>query len=167
MSNHACCHTEHHCCCGYKGLVCIGSFLAPLLLLTLRVFFGVLFVLAGLGKLVDAAPTAEYFAGLGIPMSLLLAYIVGLFELVCGALLAIGFASRLVAIPLIVIMIVAYITSSKSAIDGFMMDPTLILVEKPFGFLLTSLLVFCFGPGMISLDYLLERFVCKNQCDKD
>lgn len=168
MFRHHCCYSEHNYCHGFYGaLVCIGSFLAPFLLFALRVFFGVILLFAGLSKLSDAKPTAEFFANVGIPMSLFMAYVVGLLEVICGAALAVGFASRLIAIPIMIIMGVAYATAHHGAIAAFMMDPTLILVEKPFGFFLTALLVFCFGPGVISLDYLIERFVCKDRCTHD
>lgn len=156
--------SEHHYCKGcYKGLICIGAFLAPFLLVVLRIFFGVLFVLAGLAKLSDPSGTAQFFASLNIPAPAFNAYLVGLVELVCGAALAVGFLSRLAAIPLIIVMVVAYATAHVDAVMAVAVTPDAIIDEKPFGFLLTAILVFCFGPGVISIDYLIEKACC-NKC---
>ncbi len=168
MSKHHCCYSEHHYCSGfYKALICLGNFLAPFLLLILRVFFGVLFAVAGLAKLSDASSVAEFFASVEIPMPLFMVYLVGLVELICGAALVVGFLTRLAVIPLIITMVVAYLTVHSESIYIFQEDPTAIVVEKPFGFLLTSILAFCFGPGVISVDYLIERFVCRDKCDSE
>lgn len=168
MFKHHCCYSEHNYCHGlYKVLACIGSFLAPLLLLVLRVFFGVLLVQAGLSKFANAGPVAEFFASVGIPLSTFAVYVVAFFEVVCGAALAVGFASRLAAVPVIIIMVVAYLTAHNNALVAFAADPTAILVEKAFGFTLAAFIIFCFGPGVISLDYLIERFICKDKCNHD
>src|SRR6516165_6749153 len=55
---------------------------------------------------------AGRFANIGIPYPEVMCPFVGTVELVCGALIIVGLFTRLVAIPLIVIMVVA-ITSTK------------------------------------------------------
>jgi uncharacterized membrane protein YphA (DoxX/SURF4 family) len=52
------------------------------------------------------------FANIGIPFPEVMGPFVGVVETVCGALIIVGLFTRLVAIPLIIIMIVA-ITSTK------------------------------------------------------
>jgi putative oxidoreductase len=52
---------------------------------------------------------AGRFANIGIPFSEVMGPFVGLVETVCGALIILGLFTRLAAIPLIVIMIVAIV----------------------------------------------------------
>ena len=62
-----------------------------------RLCLAVLFVFAGIGKLTDPAGTAQYITSMTtLPASL--AVPTGVFEIVAGLLLAIGFMTRLVAI---------------------------------------------------------------------
>ncbi len=58
---------------------------------------------------------AGRFTNIGIPFPDIMGPFVGVVETVCGALIIIGFATRLAAIPLIIVMIVA-ILSTKVAI---------------------------------------------------
>ena len=55
---------------------------------------------------------AGRFAAIGIPWSDVMGPFVGVVEIVCGALIIAGFLTRLAAIPLIIIMVVA-IASTK------------------------------------------------------
>lgn len=64
-----------------------------------RVLLGALFVLSGIQKLANLAGTADYIAA-NSTLSPSFALPVGIFELVAGALLALGLMSRLVAILL-------------------------------------------------------------------
>lgn len=64
-----------------------------------RLLLALLFVLAGLGKLMDPAGTAEYIASTTrLPGTL--AMPIGLFELIAGIFLALGFMTRLTALLL-------------------------------------------------------------------
>lgn len=64
-----------------------------------RLCLAALFVLAGVGKVMDPAGTAQYIASTtSLPASLALP--AGIFEIAAGLLLAIGFMTRLVAIAL-------------------------------------------------------------------
>ena len=62
-----------------------------------RILLGLLFVPAGFGKLMGAAGFAGYLGSLGVPAPLAMAYIVGLFELVFGLLVIVGFQTRIAA----------------------------------------------------------------------
>jgi putative oxidoreductase len=147
--------------CFYSALITIGNFLQSFLLLAIRLFWGYLFFKGGLGKLQDISPVIEFFHSLGIPFPTVMAYLVGLIECVGGLCLMLGFASRLVAIPLATIMIVAYLTAHYDAVKNVLENHSEFIKQTPFNFLLTCLLIFAFGPGKISLDYLLKRFVFK------
>lgn len=63
-----------------------------------RVMIALLFVLSGLGKIVDPSGTQAMLSGAGLPASL--AMPTGVFELVAGLMLALGVMSRLVSILL-------------------------------------------------------------------
>ena len=54
---------------------------------------------------------AGRFLKIGLPMPELLGPFVGTFEIVCGALVLLGLLTRLAAIPLLIIMAVALITT--------------------------------------------------------
>lgn len=81
-----------------------ADFLAPL---AFRIYLAPIFILAGLAKLSSIDGTAGWFAGLGIPAPVLMAYVAGLTEFVGGILLIPGIAVRWAAIPLMFSMIVA------------------------------------------------------------
>ena len=74
-----------------------------------------------------------------------------------GILLAIGLLSRVAALGLVIDMLTAYITSDREALSSFFSDPSKFYNADPFIFLAVGLVVLVFGPGKISLDYLIER----------
>ncbi len=84
------------------------DFLAPL---ALRLFLAPIFITAGLNKLGSFSGTVEWFGnpdwGLGLPFPELLATLAMLSELVGGFLLLFGLATRYIAVPLMVTMLVA------------------------------------------------------------
>ena len=87
------------------------SWLQHPFLLACRLYWGGLFVSTGFGKLTHLALTAQRFADWHIPAPYPNALAAGTTELLCGALLVLGAASRIVTVPLIVTMIVAYRTA--------------------------------------------------------
>jgi putative oxidoreductase len=127
------------------------------LLLAVRLYWGWQFFLAGKGKLMDLPATAEFFKELSIPMPMANAVLAASTECFGGLLLLLGLASRLTAIPLIVTMIVAYLTADFDAVKGIFSDPDTFVAASPFLFLMASLLVLVFGPGAFSIDHLLAR----------
>ena len=77
------------------------------LLLIARILLAAMFIASGYSALSNIAVTADYFAGLGLGSPLLLAWGVGLFELVAGLLLVVGFQTRAVAIVLALFAVAA------------------------------------------------------------
>jgi len=128
-------------------------------LLVFRLYFGYQFFLTGKGKLGNIEGVTNFFSSLGIPAPGFHAYFVGGLEMVGGILLMLGLGSRLIALPLSVSMMVAYVTADKDAVSALFSNPDLFLAAEPYNFLLTSLLVLIFGPGVVSLDALVRRFV--------
>ena len=141
---------------------CLG-YLQPVLLLALRLYFGFGFIKAGLGKLQDVQTTAGFFADWGIPLPALNVYLAGTTECVCGLLLLLGVASRVVTIPLIGTMLVAYATAHTEVVHALWSNPNLFVKAPPFLYLLTAVIVLVFGPGVLSLDGLLGRLLGRKE----
>lgn len=82
-----------------------------LALLLLRIGLGIIFLAHGVGKLQGGIDgVAGFFGAVGIPAPILMAWIVTLVEVFGGALLIVGLATRLAALLLSIIMIVAILT---------------------------------------------------------
>jgi putative oxidoreductase len=58
----------------------------------------------------NTAAAARFLESVGFENALLWAYVVGIVEFVCGLCLAIGFLTRLVAVPIIGFLLVAIVT---------------------------------------------------------
>lgn len=145
-----------------RSLVYFGEGLQHLILLAMRLYWGLSFFMTGIGKLSNITPVIDYFHSLGIPFPTLNAYAAASVETVCGLCLAIGLASRLVSIPLIIVMIVAYSTAHVDAVKTIFDDPQNFVSQQPFNYLLTGLIVLAFGPGIFSVDALI-KYGLKNQ----
>jgi len=141
----------------YEGLIFLGSLIQSPLLLVCRLYWGALFIAAGFAKLQDVTPFAEYLDSIHFVYPTVQAYLAGLTEFLGGFCLMVGFASRLVAIPLATVMITAYSTAHVEAVKVFFSDPSQVVAQAPFNFLLVTLLVLAFGPGIFSVDYFLKR----------
>lgn len=135
----------------------LAAHLQSPLLLVIRLYWGVSFAQTGWGKLMNLDRTAEFFAGLGLPLPKLNAILAGATECGGGILLALGLFARPAAVPLVFTMLVAYATADKEALLAITSDPDQFLGAAPFLFLLASLLVLAFGPGRLSLDQLFAR----------
>ena len=141
----------------YEALIVIGNFLKPLFLLAVRLFWGWQFFKTGLGKFADLESITNYFATLGIPSPAINAMMAATTETIGGLFLMLGFATRLISIPLIVTMLVALFTAHAEATQMIWEDPTNFVTQLPFTFLFAAIITFVFGPGPISIDALLKR----------
>jgi putative oxidoreductase len=145
---------------------------APGWSILVRLFVGlVVFLPEGIQKLTfPGILGAGRFANIGIPYPEVMGPFVGAVETICGALIIIGLFTRLAAIPLILIMIVAIVSTKipilfghdfwifhapKLARYGFwsMMHEA----RDDFGMLLGSLYLLIEGGGTWSLDAMLAR----------
>lgn len=127
-------------------------------LLAVRLYWGWQFFQTGLGKLNNIAKVVDYFTSLGVPAPALTAHFIALLETVGGILLILGLASRLIALPLVIDMIVAYLAADREAVTSIFSDPDKFAKADPFPFLFASLVVLVFGPGWFSLDTLIKRY---------
>lgn len=134
-----------------------GEAFQSILLLLIRLWWGWSFFLTGRGKLLHLDRTAEFFAGLHIPLPKLNAAMAGSVECAGGLLLLVGLFSRVAAVPLIVTLLVAYGTAEREALFAIVSDTDKFTSATPFLFLLAVLIVFAFGPGKFSVDALLFR----------
>jgi putative oxidoreductase len=128
-----------------------GKKLDSTALLIARLTVGVLFVSTGWGKVHNLAKVTEFFTELHIPAPAFNATLASVTELVCGALLVVGLASRLAALPLVVTMIVALLTAKLDEIHGL---PDL-FGEVEWTYIAILLVVATAGPGKASLDALV------------
>lgn len=141
----------------YQGLIDVGSNLQSALLLAIRLFFGGSFFMTGLGKLQDIPAVTDFFTNVGIPFPFVNAYIASGIECIGGACLFLGLGSRLAAIGLVSVMTVALLTANFDVLAGGFNDPQKLVSHLAFVYLFASLLIFVFGPGKVSLDYLIEK----------
>jgi putative oxidoreductase len=128
-------------------------------LLMLRVYFGWGFMSAGLGKLLNVETHTEFFRDWGIPAPMLNVYLAGTTETVCGFLLLIGLASRIITIPLIATMLVAYLTAHTDQLYALWGNAPLFFKAPPFPYLFTCFVVLLFGPGLLSVDGVVKWLV--------
>lgn len=136
------------------------SFLPPLVT---RIVLGMAFFQAGLGKWRHLDGTTEFFAGIGIPMPGANAVFVALVEMVGGALLIPGIASRVGSFFLAATMIVALVTADRADFLASWswsgdLAPTDITA---FTFLLLLAWLLVSGPGAASADRLLGPWLSR------
>src|SRR5581483_1201108 len=127
-------------------------------LLAIRLYFGWQFYQAGAGKLADISKTVDFFTSLNIPAPVFNAHFVAWLETAGGIMLMLGLASRILAVPLIVDMVVAYVTADREALHSIFSDPDKFTAAAPFNFLFVFLLILFFGPGFFSLDTLIRWY---------
>ena len=141
----------------YSLFVQAAASLRSVFLLAVRLYWGWQLSQTGWGKLHRLPQVVEFFGSLGIPAPWLNAHFVTGLELVGGILLALGLAARLIAVPLTIDMIMAYITADREALMSIFSNPGKFYNADPFTFLMASLIVLIFGAGAFSLDHLLEH----------
>jgi uncharacterized membrane protein YphA (DoxX/SURF4 family) len=112
-----------------------------------RVVVGLVFVVASLEKFVSHSTAVAHFRHWGLPSPSLFVYVIGAVELLAGAALALGLATRTAALLLLADMVGAVATAGR--VDGGMH-----VVVPPFLGLL-SLILLARGGGRWQL---LDRF---------
>ena len=120
-----------------------------LLLARLVVAYG--FYEPAIQKWSDIGAIATWFESMGIPLPTLNAYMAATTEIVGVVLLTLGLFTRLISIPLMVVMVVAIMTvhlahGFSAGNNGF---------EIPLYYMLFLSIFASFGAGKLSLDYLL------------
>ena len=146
----------------YRWLIVVGKSLRSPVLLLIRLFWGWQFFIAGKGKLGNLEKTTQFFESLHIPAAHLNAIVASSIECFGGLLLLVGFASRLVSIPLMAVMTVAYFTADLENLKALFSDPDKFTGSDEFLYLFAALLIFVFGPGLFSVDGLIGKYFKRN-----
>jgi putative oxidoreductase len=147
----------------YAWFVRVANLLQAPFLLAVRLYWGWQLLQTGWGKLSDIPKVVGYFTSLGVPAPALNAYFIAWLETIGGALLILGLGSRLIALPLAIDMVVAYVVGDREALHSIFSDPDKFYAAAPYTFLFASLLVLFFGPGWFSLDTLIAQYWKKRQ----
>ncbi len=142
---------------------------APPATLLIRIMVGGIFLSEGLQKFMFPGELAAgRFAKIGIPAPELMGPFVGAVESLCGALMLLGLLTRVAAVPLLVTMCVAMISSKipillGSEFWGFSLRPLprygfwsmLHEARNDICMILGSLFLLIVGAGRCSIDHLL------------
>lgn len=111
--------------------------------LVARVSLALLFIVSGIGVLLDLTGTAGFYASLGLPVPLLTALLVGVVKVVGGVMVATGFHARIGAGALLIFTGLTTLIAHTG--EGQLM-PALKNLSVMGGFLL----VIVYGPGPLS-----------------
>src|SRR5215469_7053817 len=115
----------------YRLLIRVASSLQSPFLLAVRLYWGWQFMETGWGKLTDINKVVGFFTDLGIPAPALNAWFVSGLEFGGGLLLILGLGSRLIALPLVIDMIVAYIAEDREALFSIISSPDRFTTAAP------------------------------------
>src|SRR5258707_7539428 len=160
----------------WKGLVQFaltgGRDLEQYAILLVRVSLGLFFAISGANKLFVAGgtkPVYETLVKAKVPFPHLMAYFVSGVEFVGGSLVTVGVLSSPACVALLVDMPVAILMTKLSAmpkglsplnwLDDFLYLPEVLYV-------LFFILLICFGPGKLSIDYWLAGKLRRGSIDE-
>jgi putative oxidoreductase len=152
----------------YQFLIRFGVYLLPVVLLIIRLAWGWELFQSGHSHLQDVPGMTARFESWGIPQAKANVYISGYTEMIGGLLMMGGLASRVVSIPLIINFCVAYLTASHDNVVKFFhniphQDPSILIDDAAFPFLVMSLLILAAGPGVLSIDGLLKYTIFRKK----
>jgi putative oxidoreductase len=137
----------------YKSVIKHLSKLKDVHLLAVRLILAYGFYNPAIMKWQNIGSITEWFASMGIPLPGLNAYLAASTEMAGVVLLTLGLVSRIISIPLIVVMIVAIVTvhignGFESGNNGF---------EIPVYYILFLFYVLIYGAGKISVDNIIRH----------
>lgn len=124
----------------------------------LRLIVGLIFLSEGIQKFLFPEIVGESrFEKIGFDYATFFAYFVAIFEIVCGTLVLLGLLTRIAAVPLLVIMLTAFVTTKFPILinDGFWFMAHAARTDFAMTLLLVFLLIY--GPGKYSLDNLFYK----------
>ncbi len=133
----------------------LSTFPLPAILF-IRLAVGCIFLPEGIQKfLFPSELGAGRFAKIGIPFPEFFGPMVGVFEITCGVLVLLGLLTRLAAIPLLVIMVVAISTTKLAQLPEVGFWETAHGARTDFAMLLCALFLLVAGGGKWSVDEAL------------
>src|SRR5437588_12972329 len=139
---------------------------APAAVLLIRLAVGGVFLFEGIQKfLLPMEMGPGLFAKLGIPAPGLLAPLAGLIEVVCGALLIVGFLTRLATIPLIITMLAAIFSLGGRIYktSGFWAMAHATRID--YAMLVGCLFLLAVGAGPISIDRIMRTDILETRME--
>jgi putative oxidoreductase len=128
-------------------------------ILFVRLAVGLIFLTQGVLKYIDHNMGVNRFARIGFPHPYFTAHFVGTFEIVCGFLVLIGLATRLAAIPLLMVICTAIATTKIPELSRpnqgfwFMVSDA----RTDFAMLMCLLFLLRAGAGAWSVDSRIPR----------
>src|SRR5260370_10249966 len=133
-------------------------------LLMIQFYWGWQFLESGMDHIRNISDFVTFMSNHGVPAPWLNAHFVAALEAGGGVLLILGLGSRLIAIPLAINMMVAYITADRDNLVAIFSDHAEDFYKAlPFSFLLASLIILIFGPGWLSLDTIIKWYRANQQ----
>ncbi len=123
----------------------------PLLFFRLILAYG--FLEPAMMKLKGLQGTADWFGSMGYPAPFILALLAMLTEALGVILVALGLGTRIIAVPMMIVMLVAIFTVHIG--NGFAAGDNGIEIPLYYFLMLFALMVY--GSGRISIDHLLSR----------
>jgi uncharacterized membrane protein YphA (DoxX/SURF4 family) len=139
----------------YRRLVSTSAHPAVIII---RLMVGAVFFSEGIQKfLFPGQIGAGRFAQIGLPAPDMLAPFVATFEITCGALLLLGLLTRLAAIPLLIIMLVAISTTKIPILLNKGFWSMAHEARTDYAMLLGSIFLLIVGAGPLSIDARLSR----------
>lgn len=123
----------------------------PLLVMRLILAYG--FFNPAKMKWSDISSVAEWFGSMNYPLPALNAFLAAGAEAAGVVLLALGLLTRVISIPLIIVMVVAILTvhagnGFNAGDNGF---------EIPLYYIIMLITLLIYGPGKISVDYFTSK----------
>lgn len=141
----------------------VASYFTWLAPLAVRVVVGWVFLWSGWSKLQILPRMVVNFREWGIPAPEVLAPFVSGMEFVGGLLLLVGLLTRFIAVPMMVIMVVAIVAAKWADIDSL---ETLLGFEEVSYFVMFAWLATA-GPGPVSLDHFVLKANRKHRPPSD
>ena len=145
-------------------------------LLGIRLILAYTFFAPAMMKISDISSTAMWFESMGIPLPTLNAYMAAGTEMAGVVLLTLGVFSRLISIPLLVTMLVAFVTVhgangfnvisetmqwTDAYVNGDMIEGSIVFLQNGYeNILYYSLMLFVIvthGPGALSIDHFILK----------
>jgi putative oxidoreductase len=117
-------------------------------LLIARILLSVMFIMAGLAKFGGIAGTAGYIGSVGLPAPTLLAWLSGIWEVVAGVAVLIGFQTRIASLALALFCVLTAVIFHNNLADQMQMS----IFLKNFALVGGFLALYAAGPGSISVD---------------
>lgn len=126
-------------------------------LLLCRLIAGLVFVSEGLQKFIrPAAVGAGRFEQIGFAHAAFWAGFAGIFEVICGLLIILGLLTRLAALPLLIIMATAFVTTKIPILMSKGFWPFAHEYRTDFAMTMLLLLLLLYGGGKASVDRTLS-----------